>query len=117
MLKEATYKFVQSLEGKSTLMPLYKQKSLIVEVIGKEEPIWLKINAEGHQVCHSRPVEDVSLVISGSEDKLIEIALMGKRPLLALKEEGGLQVTGPFSHQLTLESLFILSGEQSFLVL
>lgn len=115
-MKGAAQTFIDSLEGKSALAPLYRQTPLIVELSSKEEQLWIKISKEGHFLLEQKPVEESSLIITG-ESKILEQVLKGERPLTVLKEEGVISIEGLFNHQLTIESLFILSSKDSFLVL
>lgn len=115
-MKGASQTFIDSLAKKKALSPLYRQTPLIVELNCTDEQLWMKISNEGHILLDQKPDEESTLVISG-ENTILEQALKGERPLMKLKEEGAISVQGLFNHQLTLESLLILSSKDSFLVI
>jgi hypothetical protein len=117
MLIDTSRHFIQALEQKTALVPLYSKQSLIVEVSGNDEVFWLSISPEGHRVLTEAPPEKATLFLSGSNDQVIEQAIKGEHPLLTMKERGDLDLKGPFNQQLTLESLLLLSSEQSYLII
>lgn len=116
MLIDLSREFIQALEQKTALCPLYNKQSLIVEISGNEEVFWLSISPQGHRVLIEAPHEKATLFLSGSNDHVIEQVMKGEFPLLNQKEKGNLKIEGPLYQQLTLESLFILSGEHSYLI-
>jgi hypothetical protein len=117
MLIDTSRHFIQALEQKTALVPLYRKQSLMVKVSGKNEVFWLSISPEGHRVLTEVPPEKATLYLTGANDHLIEQAIKGELPLLNMKEKGDLDLQGPFNQQLTLESLLLLSSEQSYLII
>ena len=116
MLMDTSRHFIQALERKTSLTPLYSKQSLLVEIRGNDEVFWLSISPGGHCILTEAPHEKASLFLSGTSDEQLEQAIKGEHPLLYMKKKGDLEIKGPFNQQLTLESLLILSGDQSYLI-
>lgn len=116
LIKESAARFIHALQQKPSLSPLYEKKALVIEIQSPEDPFWLVISNEGHFLLDQAPLDTITLILMATSRNMMEAVLVGKRPLLRVKEEGHLTIQGPFNDQLTLESLLILSSQHSFLV-
>ena len=111
MIKEASEHFVECLLSKPALIPLYKNRNMILELQSSREKIWLKFSNNQCQILREPP-ENVDIVVSG-ENENIEALIKGDERLTLMEEEGRITVRGSLRNLLSLESLFVLSGESS----
>jgi len=114
MIKEASEHFVEILSQKPALVPLYKNRDMTLEIQSDEEHIWLQF-LDGHcDILLSKP-EHVDITVSGNTE-CIEALIKGYERLTLMEEEGRITIDGSLRHLLSLESLFVLTGEDSALL-
>ncbi|TCP23504.1 SCP-2 sterol transfer family protein [Scopulibacillus darangshiensis] len=113
MLRSQSERFVQTLAEKSALQPLYKNKDIILQLKSEKESVLMSFH---NGVCSliSEPSGNIDVNITGKYDSLV-LLIDGSERLMMLEQEGNLEVEGKQCNLLTLESLFILAGESSYL--
>ncbi|WEG13761.1 hypothetical protein PU629_05180 [Pullulanibacillus sp. KACC 23026] len=116
MIMEEVQQFIEALEGKTSLYPLYAKKSLTIEFVVQQNRIWMVISNKRHEILKEEPSAKASIVVTAQNEASLEKILRGEQPLLQLCSEGVVQVEGAFNDQLTLESILILGSSHSYLV-
>ncbi|WKB35153.1 SCP2 sterol-binding domain-containing protein [Terrilactibacillus sp. S3-3] len=111
MLKQAAEKFIRVLAEKPALLPLYETATIKVCIQGDSERIDLLFDNGSCSLIGNSP--DADVVIKG-DDPAIDSLLDGADRLFALETSGALTVSGDQHDLLTLESLFILTGEAAY---
>ncbi|GGH75231.1 hypothetical protein JOD43_000564 [Pullulanibacillus pueri] len=114
MLKEASKQFADTLTKKAVLQPLYKNRNIVVEIKDNEEQTWLCFKNGTCEVSDVKP-EVVDISVYGPS-QFVESLMNGSERLMLLESEGNLNIDGNLHHLLALESLFLLTGQQSSLV-
>ena len=115
MLREASRQFADQLAQKSVLLPLYRHRNIIVEIKNSDndEQTWLCFRNGHCEVIEDKP-EQVDVIIRGNSS-ILESVINGSERLMLLESEGNLNIEGSLPHVLALESLFLLTGQQSSL--
>jgi len=111
MIKEASEHFVTALSAKPALIPLYKNKEMVCEINGNEERVWLHFHDGSCQLMLSEP-DHVDVTLSGDSGCIASL-LRGADRLMRMEEEGRITANGSLRYLLSLESLFVLTGETS----
>jgi ubiquinone biosynthesis protein UbiJ len=113
MIKEASEHFVEILSHKPALVPLYQNRNMVLELRSHQEQIWLQFSYGCCSLLIEKP-EHVDIVVSGENENIASF-MKGCERLTLMKEEGRLSVSGNLRNLLSLESLFVLTGESSLL--
>lgn len=110
-LKQAAERFIRVLAEKPALLPLYEKAIIKARIEGDSDRVELLFENGGCSLADHLPEADV--VIKG-DDNAVMALLNGSDRLFALEKNGALTVTGNQHDSLTLESLFVLTGEAAY---
>lgn len=108
MLKQASDEFIQALEQKPILQPLYKNRHIVVEIKSQSETAWIAFTQGTVEQLNEKP-DNVTMTVSGHFD-VLQQCISGQEPLLSFEERKQLETSGKMEHLLALESLLLLTG-------
>lgn len=114
MIKEASEHFIEQLSHKPALVPLYKNRNMVLELKSEQEQIWLQFIDCHCDVLYEKP-EHVDIVVYGENEHIASL-IKGYERLTLMEEEGRISVNGSLRNLLSLESLFVLTGDASSLL-
>jgi len=113
MLIEASKEFIDVLEKKSALEPLYKKRNIVVSLKCENEETWIAFYEGKCSILNAQP-DHVNVHVSGDVAS-IRALMSGSERLMLLEVEGLLKLNGHLQDLLALESLFLLTGKRSAL--
>lgn len=110
MVEEALNIFVQTLQDKQILKPLYKNKELVISFQTEESVIYLQLIKGQCSVTADFELSTASEIhIQGDDTTLLKL-INGQEKLSTLKGDSSLSIKGKDNDLLALESLFILTN-------